>query len=596
MPLTQTRWPGGNNITSDKVPSEVAYSLGGSAVARDQQHLRLGKERGRGSRPTEVPPDKGRSSSPDDLFDFEMLGTALDASQGSQDKSPAHAEQMRWGFQVRPDEPRLRCLKLLLDPRQPIPSYVSLDDIRQQLRASGKSVATVVAEYLSALFVHTKEILVRRYGAQFVATTKIHVVLTVPAVWSDAASDATLKAAEAAGMGKDITLISEPEAAAVYTLQAIQPNHLTVGHNFIVIDAGGGTVDLITYGIKQLTPLRLEEIVPGSGGCCGAAFLNVRFQDFVRGKLGDTVFNKLREKKPRSWLTALKYFEDYVKRNFDPEEEMIFNIPFPGVPDNAAGGIEQGFMCMETSEVWSLFKPIIKDIVKLVDDQISAVQAKGQSVNGLILVGGFGQSECLLKCLRARFSKPKHMLEVMQPVNAWTAVVRGAVLRGLEGAELVLNRKSRRHYGVTCDPKFDPLVHPASCRYWDQYTEIHRARDQMRWYIKKGDTVSSTEPVTFPFGSSHAARRNGTTMTHELIVCDEDVAPTAYDASTRVVCKMLVNLESVPRHLWSQRRTSTGLQYNRLHFDLGMQIESGALRFDFRVDGVVYEKVTATFD
>jgi molecular chaperone DnaK (HSP70) len=65
-------------------------------------------------------------------------------------------------------------------------------------------------------------------------------------VWSDAAKNATRKAAEGAGMGgeggKGIRLISEPEAAAVYTLKAIQPNGLNVGDNFVVCDAGGGTV------------------------------------------------------------------------------------------------------------------------------------------------------------------------------------------------------------------------------------------------------------------------------------------------------------------------------------------------------------------
>jgi len=69
----------------------------------------------------------------------------------------------------------------------------------------------------------------------------------VPAVWSDAAKDATLTAAKLAGMGPELMMISEPEAAAVYTLQAIQPNYLKVGDNFVVVDAGGGTVDLISY-------------------------------------------------------------------------------------------------------------------------------------------------------------------------------------------------------------------------------------------------------------------------------------------------------------------------------------------------------------
>ncbi len=68
----------------------------------------------------------------------------------------------------------------------------------------------------------------------------MHFVLTVPAVWSDAAKMATLQAAEKAGMGTEhhVKLISEPEAAAVYTFKAIQPTQFKVGDNFVVCDAG----------------------------------------------------------------------------------------------------------------------------------------------------------------------------------------------------------------------------------------------------------------------------------------------------------------------------------------------------------------------
>lgn len=450
------RWPGGNNITSDKVPSEITYSKQSSGdVAAASPASRL--LRGAASRlfNTQAADESSLAGGPDP-FNFDAFNAVLDTAQLTAPPNGSSDGEMRWGFQIRPDEDRLRCLKLFLDPRQEIPTYVSLPDTQRQLTACGKNVGTVVAEYLRALFTHTKTVLVRRYGEHFVAATELKVVLTVPAVWSDTAKDATLKAAEAAGMGENIAMISEPEAAAVYTLQAIQPNHLKIGHNFVVIDAGGGTVDLVSYGIRQLTPLRLEELVEGSGACCGASFLNVRFEDFVRSRLGAATFANLRATKPRSWLMALKYFEDYVKRNFDPSEQMLFNTPFPGVPDNVQAGVESGFLVMDSADVGGLFRPIIVDIIKLVESQISKLQQSGHKVNGLILVGGFGQSECLLKCLQSRFggaaaassatspfddglphAVTARRIEVLQPVNAWTAVVRGAVLRGLEGAELV---------------------------------------------------------------------------------------------------------------------------------------------------------------
>jgi molecular chaperone DnaK (HSP70) len=334
-------------------------------------------------------------------------------------------------------------VKLFLDPRQELPAFVSKSEMKQLLAKSGKDAVSVVADYLCKVYQHTKDELVKRYGDLFVQTTDTQWVLTVPAIWSDAAKNATLTAARRAGMGPQLTLISEPEAAAVYTLQAIQPNHLKVGDNIVVCDAGGGTVDLIAYEIKQARPLRIEESAEGSGACCGAAMLNTKFEDLIRQKMGSGPFSKLYHDKSRTWLTAQKYFEDHVKRNFDPTDPTDFNIPFPGVTDDHKAGIEQGFLTLSFMEVADMFRPIITDIMDLVEDQISKVRSKGKIVTGVVLVGGFGQSGCLYKALKLRYTgqsegrRPGTQFDVLQPANAWTAVVRGAVLRGMEGVEMV---------------------------------------------------------------------------------------------------------------------------------------------------------------
>lgn len=179
------------------------------------------------------------------------------------DDDAPRPDQLRWGFQIRPEEDRLRCMKLLLDPRQQLPANIAQGDLRGQLRRTGKDAQTVVTDYLTELWKHAKGELERRYGQYFVATTRMDLVLTVPAIWSDAAKDATRKAAVRAGIGSNIRMISEPEAAAVYTLKSIQPNHLHPGNNFIVCDAGGGTVDLISYEVEQTSPLRVKESTEG---------------------------------------------------------------------------------------------------------------------------------------------------------------------------------------------------------------------------------------------------------------------------------------------------------------------------------------------
>ena len=114
--------------------------------------------------------------------------------------------------------------------------------------------------------------------------------ITVPAVWSDMAAAKTRKCADAAGMGAGAALhiISEPEAAALYALSALDPHGIKIGDTFVLCDAGGGTVDLITYKVSSLKPiLKLAEASPGSGSLCGASYLNRRFQEYIEEKLGD---------------------------------------------------------------------------------------------------------------------------------------------------------------------------------------------------------------------------------------------------------------------------------------------------------------------
>lgn len=204
--LTLPSWPGSNNISSDKVPSELAY----------------------------VPASD----------DFEMVN-----SDGSR------TFNILWGLQLKPDQSRLRCLKLRLDPRQKLPAYVSSKDLDDQLIDCGKSAEEAIADYLSLIFAKAKEELVRRFGTQMVSSTPLEINLTVPAIWSDAAKDATLRAAGKAGMGSDLHMISEPEAAAIYALTSMvqDSNMLQVGDNFIVCDAGGGEFYLCSLSRDMLT-------------------------------------------------------------------------------------------------------------------------------------------------------------------------------------------------------------------------------------------------------------------------------------------------------------------------------------------------------
>ncbi|KAF1812575.1 actin-like ATPase domain-containing protein [Eremomyces bilateralis CBS 781.70] len=562
-------WPGGNGITSDKVPTEIGYY---------------------------------------DLLDAPDTPLSLN-DDGTE---PPRPQGIKWGFQFKPEETRLRCIKLFLDHNQKLPHFVSPLETAAQLRKYERTVGDAVSDYLTQIYKHTVETLTMRYGESFMARTKVEFVLTVPAVWSDAAKAGTLSAAERAGMGSrhDLKLISEPEAAAVYTLKAIQPNHLSIGDNFIVCDAGGGTVDLIAYQITQLNPLRVEESAVGNGGLCGSAFLNYRFEEHVKQRIGEEHYSRMREKKPKTWNMGLKYFDEFVKRTYSEEEHQEVNIPFPGLPDDEDAGVMDGFMTMSPSQIKEIFEPVVKEVVELVEGQVSSIRGKGGVVSGIVLVGGFGQSNYLYRCMKANFNatppppyteKPTHAactdsssaIEVMHPMYAWTAVVRGAVLRGLEGS-MVISRRSRWHYGTSYATVFDATRHPMEDRYWSPLWERWMVSDRMQWHIAKDQQVSEHNPISFHYTRNFRPGQS-LIVEDELIGCNDDDAPDAYHKELTTVCTLRTDLNAVPRSLFTRLTTTKGVEFDNLDFTLDMRIESAGLTFELKVDGVRYGVVAAKF-
>lgn len=509
-------------------------------------------------------------------------------------------------------------MKLFLDRTKRLPYFVSTPEIALQLKAADRNVRSAASDFLQLLRDHTIVSLNRRYGQAFMNDVEIKYVLTVPAIWSDAAKDLTLEAAEHAGLGSkaSIQVISEPEAAAVYAFQTLRPAYLHVGDNFIVCDAGGGTVDLIAYRITQLSPLEVEESAVGLGGLCGSAFLNYRFADHVRKALGDVVYNDLRKNKAKAWHMGLNYFEEFVKRTFSDHDDAQVSIPFPGLADNHASRVEGGFLLMTPADVAAIFKPVIDEVIGLVQSQVSSVTSKGDKVSSIILVGGFGQSLHLYAKLQQHFTaappppysvRPSHAvanaqsedIQILQPLHAWTAVARGAALRGLEldpDSGLVSSRRSRLHYGTAYATVFDPVKHPSDRKYYSPLWERWMVADRMSWHLHKNQSLFPGSPITISY-TRNFRQGDQRLVEDEIFACDLDEAPEALDTENMItVCRLRTDLSKVPDSLFSRLTTSEGVVFENLDFEIVMSVKSARLAFELQVDGVPYGWVESNFD
>lgn len=245
----------------------------------------------------------------------------------------------------------------------------------------------------------------------------------------------------------------------------------------------------------------------GGGGKCGSVMIDLRFTDHVRGKIGPKKFDKIRSgNRARSWQTCLRNFQDNVKPFLRYKDNLArqFAIPFPGV-DHETSYVSHGFLVLTAGELQELFDPVVDDVIERIQAQVTRVHKCGNSVDGILVVGGFGNSDYLFGKVKEEFGSPnvplqyllpQPRIEITRPLNPLTAVVRGAFMHGLEQKNMVLSRKSRRHYGVKHSSTFNALLHPASSKFWDRFDEEWKADDCMTWYMKKGLDYTSDQPIT----------------------------------------------------------------------------------------------------
>lgn len=400
----------------------------------------------------------------------------------------------------------------------------------------------------------------------------VEYILTVPAVWSDKARSQMVDAARRAGMER-VGLVGEPEAAAEYALRSVEG--VRVGECFVVCDAGGGTVDLISYGVLGVDPLRVGEVAVGTGALGGAVYLDRRFEELLERRVGAGVVAGMA---PQARAQMFEYWEHSIKRPFSGPTGEDYFLPMMGT---ISAGVEGGFLRITRQEVTSIFTPIISQILSLIKAQASSSPSTPRSI---LLVGGLGSNEHLYTHLTAWSTA--HSITILQPPDAWTAVVRGAILRALRGTT-VSAHMSRQSYGIVHSARWDPNAHPVSSREWHSLRNEWVVRDLMQWYIHRGDISTPATVLSFPFyrtlkesevtGPTHVLRT-------ELWVCDSPSSPPALrDASVRKLCVM--KSAPVPVERFIKTRNAAGKVFYRVDYSLDMAVVGGVVVYEMSMAG-----------
>ncbi|RGB28803.1 hypothetical protein C1646_341913 [Rhizophagus diaphanus] len=316
-----------------------------------------------------------------------------------------------------------------------------------------------------------------------------------------------------AGLIKDKDSISlqfttESEAAAIYCMK--EHNLSTIGTTFMIVDCGGGTIDITTR--KLVGNNQLGEVTESIGDFCGSTFIDNEFIKFLRNKLGNRAIDFLITNHYDQFQYMIQEFcqrvkllftgnrEDYGHYELDVEETAPVLLQY--VVNEIKDEMEKNEWMIEIDydDVKAMFDPVINQIIKLIHSQLSNAR---EECSAMFLVGGFSGSKYLQKRIKQEFQhRVKNISVPNQPI---AATLRGATLYGLYGLSLKNPKNNIMKISPVIYSRVLKYTYGIQVRnYWEEGDPVERKiRNRLidRFYcvVRRGIQVNGNENFTASF-------------------------------------------------------------------------------------------------
>ncbi|CAG8769558.1 32184_t:CDS:10, partial [Gigaspora margarita] len=269
----------------------------------------------------------------------------------------------------------------------------------------------------------------------------IRLILTIPAETSHSTKQIMRECAFKAGLIAKINtdrlqFITEPEAAAIYCISQKSQKELIKNTNkstFLIVDCGGGTVDLTVRELLSGDELALGEVTERTGDYCGSTFIDREFLKFLGEIIGSDALKYFKTKCYGEMKTMIDDFCTFLKFRFTGETEDLewtFDLHriCPGLKDyiiEKNRSYDKWMIKVTGDHVKKMFDPIIERIIRLINLQLE----NSPKCSIIFVVGGFSESEYLQKRIKEEFEQ--RVKYIVIPPEPTAAVVNGAVIYGL---------------------------------------------------------------------------------------------------------------------------------------------------------------------
>ncbi|KAJ3122655.1 hypothetical protein HK098_002695 [Nowakowskiella sp. JEL0407] len=382
---------------------------------------------------------------------------------------------------------------------------------------AGLQPVRVIADYLRFLNQTLKgqvEKLLREEGYyQPLTHDKFVYCFTVPVFWNSRKLQVMREAVFQAGMiasteVQNLMFCSEPVAGLLSFIKSPHFN-LRLPCTALILDAGGGTVDLFQCTILQTKDI--TEVTQADGGFFGASLVDRYFWQFIQAKLGPEAYNSLWND-PSFRTTKIDILQKWegFKREFHENEAVWIDPVFGGhkqilLSHNLCAIIPPEYshqLPANGTEIWiykddmkRFFDPAVNDIVKMVLKQLDSANATPTNkLDALFLLGGFCSSPYLRDKVTNNYSissRVSKMPSIPQPEGA---VVQGAAWYALDKSVIAM-RKAPVTMGLR-------IARPYDVRK-DNPAEVFNSSDPINnWRVYKGFMKFVRVGQSIPVGSS----------------------------------------------------------------------------------------------
>ena len=316
-----------------------------------------------------------------------------------------------------------------------------------------------------------------------------------------------------------LSLALEPEAAAIYcqniTAQQIAPYCKSVpsftSNSYMVVDIGGGTVDISAYQVSSSPEEHIEVILPPAGNDCGGSMVNKKFTEFLGELVEDKTFSQYIDTGDETVnATHRAELNELINDTFETQKRIFgekvgeggkisIRLPYT-FREKYQSKLEEGIekindprieilgidLRVAYPKVREFFQPVVEGLLQCMSE---ALLCLGE-IETIYIVGGFGGCQYIYNAITKEFGD---RYKYITPTEHDFAVVCGAVIFR-QNPNIVHARRADATYGVRVNIPFQEGKHKECYKWVNEKGEI-QCENIFSTIVEKGDIVPTSQVV-----------------------------------------------------------------------------------------------------